>query len=473
MSLLPTCPSNGTSRSRPSLSQDTRGAILVLGVVFGMVLFGALWNLASVGDAIIWRERAQDAADATAFHSATFHARGMNMIVMVNLIMAVIMAVFIVWKITLAALTLATAALCVTSVFAPVLGGACLKMLDIEQKALEADPRIGDATFTVINGLSASQKVLATGSPILATTQSIGFSTSTFREVRAGGALSIAMLPRAEDVMSLYNRLRKRDSSAAPGGEKKPPGLNPRFAVRLGPGVSLPVQSEHYNVLCQRGGELLPWALSHVIPVPDLLSGWFGRATGNAPWLFCKSWFGGKVDPSKIKVAKPWELFENGGLAGQTFGAVYAPRTRVQTNDEGLRIADGPHAADLSDPNWSFSFAQAEYYSDCDAGWESCRSPAMWTFGWRARLRRLQPLTLIGGVVERALYVGPGQILNKFIGEYMNYWVKGSGDNAWNLVITRELRDWGIKQTERGVGHLGIAQRTADLLARSRESTIH
>ncbi|HEX2673594.1 MAG TPA: hypothetical protein VHM25_22100, partial [Polyangiaceae bacterium] len=67
-----------TREPNQNLTQDSRGAILIVGIVFGVLLVGALWHIAGIGDAIAWRERAQDAADAGAFENAVWNARGMN-----------------------------------------------------------------------------------------------------------------------------------------------------------------------------------------------------------------------------------------------------------------------------------------------------------------------------------------------------------------------------------------------------------
>jgi hypothetical protein len=57
---------------------DERGVVLVLALPLAMVLVFAFWHLARVGELVLERERAQDAADAVAFESALLHARGMN-----------------------------------------------------------------------------------------------------------------------------------------------------------------------------------------------------------------------------------------------------------------------------------------------------------------------------------------------------------------------------------------------------------
>jgi len=98
------------ARSRPArtaLASNTHGAILVMGVFLCSCLVSVLWYLAGIGDAIIYRERLQEAADATAFSAAALSARGMNLIVLLNLIMACVLAVRVVMKGLQAGLVLA------------------------------------------------------------------------------------------------------------------------------------------------------------------------------------------------------------------------------------------------------------------------------------------------------------------------------------------------------------------------------
>ena len=86
---------NTRPEARPGrgLCGDERGAIMVMGIFMCACLVGILWYLAGIGDAIVFRERLQEGADATAFTAAVLHARGMNLLVMINLIMACILAV--------------------------------------------------------------------------------------------------------------------------------------------------------------------------------------------------------------------------------------------------------------------------------------------------------------------------------------------------------------------------------------------
>src|SRR4051812_41998505 len=77
---------------------DQRGAVMVMGIFMCCIIVGALWYVAGIGDAIVLRERSQEIADAGAFSGATLHARGMNLIVLLNLVMACILGIRVALK---------------------------------------------------------------------------------------------------------------------------------------------------------------------------------------------------------------------------------------------------------------------------------------------------------------------------------------------------------------------------------------
>src|SRR5262249_25403735 len=93
------------------IADDQRGAIMVLGIFMCSVIVGLLWYVAGIGDAIVYRDRMQEAADAVAFSGATLHARGMNLLVLLNLLMAVVLAVRVALKMMILVLTILTAIL--------------------------------------------------------------------------------------------------------------------------------------------------------------------------------------------------------------------------------------------------------------------------------------------------------------------------------------------------------------------------
>jgi hypothetical protein len=74
--------------SRSRLLLDQRGATMVMGVFIAVLLVGMIYYVWGIGDAIMHRERMQDASDTAAFSAAVIHARGMNMLALINMIMA-------------------------------------------------------------------------------------------------------------------------------------------------------------------------------------------------------------------------------------------------------------------------------------------------------------------------------------------------------------------------------------------------
>ena len=85
-----------TTALRPldNLQKNNRGAIMVLGIFFACMMIGWMWMLIGLGDAFIWRDRSQEAADAMSYSSAAIQAQGMNLISFVNVLMLIMTAVY-------------------------------------------------------------------------------------------------------------------------------------------------------------------------------------------------------------------------------------------------------------------------------------------------------------------------------------------------------------------------------------------
>lgn len=156
------------SPSTSNLLRDTRGAVLVVGIVFGSLLVGALWHLASVGDAIIWRESVQDAADAAAFENAVWNARGMNVIVSINIIMSMVLAVLVIWRVVMIAIAMGiavSALLCFVGVGCP----AAVTLTNLEIRMLQLDPRVADTVVRILSGINVVEMAVASAVPVVST----------------------------------------------------------------------------------------------------------------------------------------------------------------------------------------------------------------------------------------------------------------------------------------------------------------
>jgi len=147
---------------------DERGAIMVMGIFMCSCLVGALWYLAGIGDAILYRERMQEAADAIAFSDAALHARGMNLIVMVNLIMAAILSVRVAIRVAKLACTVAAAVFAALSFIQPYLGTLAAPAAAAAQTLDQVDRSSKPVIDGALQGLSLAEDGISTGTPPIA-----------------------------------------------------------------------------------------------------------------------------------------------------------------------------------------------------------------------------------------------------------------------------------------------------------------
>lgn len=89
-STSPETSTTGKTRAaeRRSLWSDESGATMVLGVFMAAMAVGVLYYLHGVANVAIHRERMQDAADSASFMYAVVNARAMNILAILNMIMA-------------------------------------------------------------------------------------------------------------------------------------------------------------------------------------------------------------------------------------------------------------------------------------------------------------------------------------------------------------------------------------------------
>jgi hypothetical protein len=294
------------------LVKDSRGAILVIGIVAGALLVGALWHLAGIGDAMAWRERAQDAADAGAFENAVWHARGMNVIVAINIIMSLVLGVLVLWRIILILVTVAlivAAILCVVT-----LGTGCgfaSAVARVETFMLRNDNKVATTVVRILSGMSAAEVAVASVTPVIALGTAAS-NTSGSYNVSSAATQSASLLPNV-DVKTIQT-LKKCFSKAKTGDPSKLQKIHKNYQdflanPRLGIGVSLPVQAESYSALCQKAGEGLLDNLAGMLElmgVPsgavegiDKAKGFLGAIVGSLPGLFCAP--AGTSEPPGLK----------------------------------------------------------------------------------------------------------------------------------------------------------------------------
>jgi hypothetical protein len=104
-----------------SLGEDRRGSILIPGMAMGMILVMCAMHMLDTTKSILLRTMGQNAADAIALESAIWHAQGMNIIALINVIMAaifsILLAVRVVEILLIAAIAILAIAAAVASFF--------------------------------------------------------------------------------------------------------------------------------------------------------------------------------------------------------------------------------------------------------------------------------------------------------------------------------------------------------------------
>jgi hypothetical protein len=422
------------------LRDDRRGAILLIAVFMAVFLVGCLWYLVGIGDAAIYREKMQDGSDAVVFASAVYHARGMNIIAVLNLIMAAALAVLIAFKVAqlLAVMIAAIAtALCPwTGWTCPVAGEATAIATNLQTSVI---PNVQQVVDTILKACSASQVWVAQLSPWVGAARGAIAAQSYTPTVTAGVALSISMVPSG---------------------------------ARLG----LPVQEEPFNALCTRAGTLLAGLAFGWIPGFSLVGSLFGKLTGTFPSYFCGGSSGGISTQDQTQTiqtectqaeqaynqanqnnasAKPFDMkqceadaatalqksggtttsglgssttgetskmifasAQNGDDYFQVYGFVTGDNTSAQQNAKSRVEMPAWGKASIqtnpaTDALEKTGVSQAEFYYDqVTAGqlaWADYQDDALWNMRWRARLRRFRLPTQVSlGALSGAISSVPG-----------------------------------------------------------------
>lgn len=433
------------------LLSDRRGAIVVVAVFMSMFLVGCLWYLIGIGETALYRERLDAASDASAFTGAVYHARGMNMVAMLNLIIAASLAIIVIAKTLKFVIGIVYKAALFSCSLAVKTGtndnGSCATAQDAGSKlqllstVIDKVEAAGDG---LLASLSTAQREIAVVTPWVAATESTNTAAKYEPIVKGGVAVSVAMVPSAN---------------------------------RLG----LPVMDENYEVTCNRGGVIAPELIQSMIPQafleyingdPIQVAGGFspeycgpGQVIGADMDLFdekdvCEkkkeewkkkfkqdnghwpSWEeskafdwdkcieDAKVDPKDEEKAQDEKNIpkenpannldkvdepdkktakklspgtENGNDFFQVYALLEGDTDRLHKPDKGVQIAAGNQAQQIqADSLEGLGMSQAEFYYDqtatalgedrcwkpnCGLKWDQYKENALWNLRWRARLR--------------------------------------------------------------------------------------
>lgn len=244
-----------------ALRQNEQGAVLVLGVFMCACMAGVLWYVIGIGDAIVYRERLQEGADAVAFSAATLDARGMNLIVLLNLLMACVLGVRVAMKAAQSALV--------------VIGGICAFFPPLEGFAVTCFDMAGDLQTAIVD-----------------TRPAINDTLKALSRAQVGIKM---MVPSAALAASIQVGLKYR------------PRVSEAAAANRTLIAGLPVEEGNVDQLCREAGEsgprLIEWmieSLTHT-SIPDQLTSRFdhliGKGIEKGGAYFCELGTGASTPP--------------------------------------------------------------------------------------------------------------------------------------------------------------------------------
>ena len=161
-----------------TVARRNRGAVMVMATFVAVFMVALVYHVAGVGHAALEQQVMQDGADSVALSTATAKARGMNIIALINLIMAAVLSILVALKVLQAILVVAivvVGVLCVVTQGVACgavepLGTALNKVTKI---ADEVEPRIKD----VLEGLESAADAVSQVVPILAQAEAVYIST--------------------------------------------------------------------------------------------------------------------------------------------------------------------------------------------------------------------------------------------------------------------------------------------------------
>lgn len=181
---------------------------MVMGVFIAALLVGMIYYVWGIGDVVMHRERMQDASDTAAFGAAVIHARGMNMLALINMIMAALAAV----SATLAVISnmimyAASAASLVCSFCGPWCGSCCsacpyaVKHWAEYGRASRISSRTRRFVDGAIRGLNGYATGIRYGVPLAAQAKVVSYGTDVYEPVTDVGAMAPlrAELPAQDD----------------------------------------------------------------------------------------------------------------------------------------------------------------------------------------------------------------------------------------------------------------------------------
>lgn len=362
-------------RSLKGLVEDDRGAMMIMGIFMTTLIVAMLYYIAGIGETIVYKERMQDAADATAMAGAVMLARGMNVIVLLNITLASVYAILVIAQAALSMVWTAQGlADAVCAGCGPWCASCCreclaaLCLLSSTCDAREARDNARDIVEDVADATHSAQRSLRTAVPLSAIGAGFEITMEQYRPpATAGAGYGGLQLP-------IENDSSRRICDEIVGFDALPQwGTVSAAATELA-----------FHHACSRGDRYVAVAA---------LSAPFWT------WQACRSehrYVRNKVMKVEDGVNLGDDEFQYRSLVvgeppyGLGDDNYHDERVAVATYG---RADEADSFLDSLQQLHRFSFAQSEYYFDD----QTDRENWMWDTHWRARLRRFRPSGSICG----------------------------------------------------------------------------
>ena len=349
-------PSGKTRSLRRDFLSDESGATMVIGVFMAAMLVGFLYYLHGTANVILHRDRMQDAADSGAFAAAVIHARAMNILSILNVIMAVFAvigaAMRIAQDIVLGAAIAASAVCAGCGPWCVSCCNACVPAVrhwmdwpDARSNASDVEGWMENLT-RLTHGVAV---VVRTGAPVMA-------------EIRV-----------------------------LTWGEQYAPTVDMSFMISdTITSLSLPVEEDDSNWPCDNKVRYWAGLLGAVLSYTQTdFSIYLAAASVTVPFL--------RATPR----ARYWcddmdnfQKIQDGAWLGERefqLLSVMEGEQRFRWTEQGVAVAgwgnEGSNFSDSLEGLDNFSIAQAEFYFESDEVQE--HEEWLWHSNWRARMRRV------------------------------------------------------------------------------------